>query len=496
MLRIERIIKCLFGSKSNFYQTMLTTNVARLRLALIACQCLSNMLSNHYNFNSRTKLITLICEVICNKKHATPAMRTVCGNALINLFKVDRLGEVSLEVVNVLSKLIIRNDFRVSPLVFNSFCYLELAELANESAGMCKASENGGKKAKRELLSRTERKRNKKMKLLENQLLEAEAVESSQKRQTFKAEIHKKLFSIYFHYLKRCQEVAHLNSSNDESYIEQHFRPLFSFILKGVAKYSMYLNDNFVYNLIDSLRSLINIDTNTKKQIVTWLTSTERLQTIETIFTILSSAKNLLTIDFHTLYLILFQLCSDPAVYTKSMIPLINCLKEMLLKRFKVVSLTRLISFSNRLLLMCCYLSTPETIATLTIVRLIFQQNPTIFERLIDMEEVEHNTRNTLELLNTDPDNNSGGENSNAIYNLNLIIDGHYDPYVRYYAYTIMEHFRNVSNGRGGMFGTGVKYSKQNQLNQDICSMIITNGDAKFLYKYFNTMPLHKFLVR
>lgn len=477
--RIERIIKCSIGTKSNFYKTMLTTNEARMRLAAVACQCLCSLLAHHYNFNSRSKVITLICEVMCSKKHATPAMRAECSEALINLFKQDRLGEVSLETVQILSKLISQNDFRISPLAFRAFQFLDLSVLATESTDQSVGKPKGGK-IERSKLSRTERKRNKKMKQLENQLLETEAVESREKQYRWRVETHKQLFAIYFHYLKRCQEVVTANSANDESYVQVHFRPLFALVLSGVLKFSLYLNDSIIYELIDLLRKLIS---DAKFQ-SSWLTSTERLLTLQTIFHILSFSKNLLSIDFHSFYQNLFQFCSTPEVYRDSMQPLLACLREMILKRIREVSLTRLVSFADRLVLLAGHLSPPEALATLTIVRLMFQANPIIFDRLFNMDEIERPTRaSQTKDLCMDPDATVGNE-LNSIYNFNLLIESYHDPYVRFLAQTILHHFKSVAKGGAvAMFGSNAKVKN---LNLDLCHLLTSVQDPKIVYRHFH----------
>ena len=356
--RLERIINAELdtSSKSNFYKVMLTTGKARRKLAYVACFCLSDLLLHHYNFNYRLEVITNLTKVLCNTSRVDEFMRDICAKAIHRLFKSDTLGEASLEAINMISEFVVKKNYRVSPLVFKTFLALNLRELAsdntdnnNNQAKLVKGK--GAPKKDRKLMSRKERKRAKHFGKLEKEMLEADAVESNEKRHSHKVEIHKKIFALYFRFVKRCLDVNSLSSEQEIRDFDRWYRPLFPALFQGMAQYSVFLNDVFIYELIEALLKLIQGDKLKGEQQISQcrLSSTERLCCLKTISQILTLSGNLLTIDFQVPYIILYELCTDPIVIYESMSMLLQCIDEMILKRFKQLSLKRVISLVQRL---------------------------------------------------------------------------------------------------------------------------------------------------
>lgn len=360
--RLQRMVSAELdnSNKYNFYKVMLTTGKARRKLALVACFCLSELLSRHYNFNCRSEVIRSLAQVLCNTSRADDEMREICGKAFNRLFKEDTLGEASLEAVNIISEFIVKQNFRVSPHVFRTFLSLNLRELAsdenNNAPSFGKSAKNSAEPKKdRKMMSRKERKRAKHFSKLEKELLEAEAVESTEKRHSHKTEIHTKLFALYFRFVKRCLEVNLLASDQEVRDFDQWYRPLFPALFHGMAQYSVFLNDVYIYELINHLLKLIQGDKlNGDHQAKCRLSSTERLCCLKTISQILTLSGNLLTIDFQVPYIILYELCTDPTVIYESMTMLLECIDEMILKRFKQLSLKRVVSLVQRFVPILC----------------------------------------------------------------------------------------------------------------------------------------------
>lgn len=350
--RLQRMISAELdnSSKSNFYKVMLTTGKARRKLALVACFCLTELLSRHYNFNCRTEVNRNLAKVLCNTSRADDEMREICGKAFNRLFKEDTLGEASLETINIISEFIVKQNFRVSPHVFKTFLSLNLRELASDQDSLSKSSnKSAAPKKDRKLMSRKERKRAKHFSKLEKELLEAEAVESNEKRHLHKTEIHTKLFALYFRFVKRCLDVNLLASEQEVRDFDQWYRPLFPALFQGMALFSVFLNDVYIYELINTLLKLIQGDKlKGDQQARCRLSSTERLCCLKTISQILTLSGNLLTIDFQVPYVILYELCTDPTVIYESMGMLLECIDEMIIKRFKQLSLKRIVSLIQR----------------------------------------------------------------------------------------------------------------------------------------------------
>lgn len=342
--------------RSNFYHVMLTTRKARSRLTLIACHCLSQLVQLHYNFNDRDSLIDMLAHVLCNTSRASNEMRLSVSKAFIKLFQMDTLGEASLCAVQSIQKLILKYNFRVHPIVLKTFLFLNLRELVSPSNSDLRANKSSKPKKDRKKMSRNERKRNKHFSKLEKEMLETEAVEDRAKCYQFKMEIHKHICSIYFRFLKRCIEVttgAVSSTDGEVTDFNKWYRPLFDSLLAGVSKYSVYLNEDYIYTLIDTIRKLIQHgteeDENSICGTIIALSATERLHCLRTIFKITSNAGNFIQIDFEHLYRTLFELCGDPVVVNESLVPLLQCIEVMILKRIKLINVKRLLSFVQRL---------------------------------------------------------------------------------------------------------------------------------------------------
>lgn len=353
--RLQRMVNAELdtSTKSNFYKVMLTTKKARSKLAYVACYCFAELLAHHYNFNCRSEVISHLAKVLCNTSRADDFMHNIAGKAFNRLFKADTLGDASLEAVTIISDLVTKQNFRVSPLVFRTLLGLNLRELATENDPKNASQVAKGKRAPkkdRKVMSRKERKRAKHFSKLENELLEAEAVESSEKRHSHKTDIHTKLFALYFRFVKRCLDVNVLASEQEIRDFALWYRPLFPFLFQGVAQFSVYLNDVYIYELIGYLLKLIQGDrVRGEEKTICRLSSAERLCCLKTISQILTLSDNLLTIDFQVPYIILYELCTDPIVIYESMEMLLECIEEMILKRFKQLSLKRVVSLIQRL---------------------------------------------------------------------------------------------------------------------------------------------------
>ena len=71
--------------------------------AVAAMTGLGQLLNSHPNFNFRSNVLKLVVE---RAGTPNPALRTACVNALRQLFKTDQQGEVALEAVTLVAKLV------------------------------------------------------------------------------------------------------------------------------------------------------------------------------------------------------------------------------------------------------------------------------------------------------------------------------------------------------------------------------------------------------
>lgn len=249
-------------------------------------------------------------------------------------------------------------------------------------------------------MSKAERKKAKETGKQNQQLLEAEATEGREKRFKFKREIHKQVSALYFRFLKRCLEVAQtgkLLSAEDSEAIDfnRWYRPLFRTLLEGLVIFSMYLNEDVIYNLIDLIRKLIDYsqvadqDEEDNSSVIK-LKAREQLYCLRTIFGIITTttAGNFISIDFEQLYQLLYRLVSDVHVVENESLAVLRALETMVLKRLKQINHKRVLAFVKRIVLLLPALAnSTATVSLLQMVKRICQLSPLVGEHLFDEDD-------------------------------------------------------------------------------------------------------------
>lgn len=491
--RLVRIIDSEFSPierRSNFYRIMLKTSSAKRNLVHSACFCFSELLSSHYNFNYRSEVIRAIVRVLCNTNRSDEMMRKICFHALTNFFKVDKLGDASSEAIVIISEYVKKQNFRVSPAVFQIFISLNFQELSSENSRQLNSSSIRSKVAKkdRKQMSRKERKQSKHYGKLEKELLEAEAVEDRTKRYSFKLSIHKQIFELYFRFVKRCLEIDSLSNDMESNDFNQWYRPLFVPLFDGMAKHSIYLNEDYINELINMLLKMIDSESSEDRSS---LSTNERLCCLKTITQILNQTENLLQLDYENQYSILYQICMDPSAIEHSIDMLLQCIDEMIIKRFKTCPMRRINSFIQRLILVSLYVSSPVAASLLAVVKRLLQQHQFAIDTLfgdIDADIDQWVGMEKLSELNQNLDLNINVRESNSIIVLNRLIASHCNPHVRMLAYSIITHF-STERGKFQCISENNsihKFINEHSLSMDFCCKILRSNSPIQVYNLVN----------
>lgn len=187
-------------------------------MAETAIKCACQLLLAHPHFNFRSNLLVLIVTRLSSLKF-TPASK-LCADALISLFREDPSGEVSLDAVRILTKMIKSRSYVVHEEVVKVFFHLRLREelhgvkmdvdgrIERPSSNQT-SSEAPGKKRKKgkaaapgQYQSKRQRKISKEQKAIDREMHEAEAEYSREERQRMHNETLKLVFVVYFRILK------------------------------------------------------------------------------------------------------------------------------------------------------------------------------------------------------------------------------------------------------------------------------------------------------
>ncbi|XP_028414221.1 nucleolar complex protein 3 homolog [Dendronephthya gigantea] len=320
-------------------------------LPMIALQCLCDLLKNVPHFNFRTNIMAVLVPKM-NDQSTHGEISSLCCETVQSIFKTDSVGEISLEIVQLINKLVKNQSFKVKPCVLETFISLRLhdAELGGKGKENEQRPKSGNKmeKMKKKKMSKNDRKRQKELKKIERELQEAEAVEGKEKSRRMQTEIIKLVFSIYFRVLK----------SADVS-------PLLAPVLAGLSKFTHLINIDFFGDLMIVLKNLVTSED---------ISSRNKLHCILTAFKILSGQGEALNIDPQTFYCHLYSTLLDIDKAGDIKIAL-DCLDVMVNKRRKQVSIQRLLSYIKRLCTVSLYQSTSTSLALLSFARSFLQMN-------------------------------------------------------------------------------------------------------------------------
>jgi nucleolar complex protein 3 len=217
---------------------------ASLGSTAIACACALLNAVPHFNF--RGDLLEILVGKLSVRKVDDDFVK--CRETIENLFRTDEDGTPSLNAVSLVTKMMKARGYRVDESVLNTFLHLRLL-----SEFSWKASQNhidkpkgdegqfNGKKPKekREFRTKKLRKLMKEQKVIEKEMVQADATVSHEERDKMQSETLKLVFVTYFRILK-------IRSPN-----------LMGAVLEGLARYAHLINQDFFGDLLEALKDLI-----------------------------------------------------------------------------------------------------------------------------------------------------------------------------------------------------------------------------------------------
>ncbi|KAG2132483.1 nucleolar complex-associated protein-domain-containing protein [Suillus bovinus] len=234
----------------NYLRSLEAELKAKSELAEVALRCMCTLATEVTHFNFRTNLIT--CIVARLSKKSWDEASDLCMNTLISVFREDQTGAPSLEVVQLLNRMIKERHFNVHPEVLTCLLHLRLKTELNvrasdsrvdknmQSKGKAAARRAKGKPTEQPHLSKKAQKALKERKEIEREMRDAEAEVDKEERANTHTETLKLLFVLYFRILK------HPRST-----------PLLPAALRGISKFAHLINIDFFKDLMQVLKDLI-----------------------------------------------------------------------------------------------------------------------------------------------------------------------------------------------------------------------------------------------
>ncbi|KAI4212145.1 MAG: hypothetical protein LQ351_005175 [Letrouitia transgressa] len=219
-------------------------------IASVAISCASNLLLKVPHFNFRSELLKILIDRVSSNRRDLDHLK--CVSTLETLFRDDEDGNPSLDGVSQLAKMIKARDYRVDESVLNTFLHLRLLSEFTSKGSQNRidryqgaASKISGidgktpKAAKKQFLTKKQRKLLREQKAVEKEFKEADAIVGYEERDRLQAETLKIVFVTYFRILKA--RVPHL----------------MGVVLEGLAKYAHLINQDFFADLLEALRDLV-----------------------------------------------------------------------------------------------------------------------------------------------------------------------------------------------------------------------------------------------
>ncbi|XP_076438020.1 nucleolar complex protein 3 homolog [Babylonia areolata] len=308
-------------------------------LMVIAVQCLCSLLTTHPHFNYRSDVVTLLVPYMNHKN--SQVSDTVC-QAAKRIFVSDKSGEVTLEVVRAIAKLVKSRKFKVQAKVVETLLCLRIKEVNTEQT---EGSKKMKRKEKFQKLSRRERKKLKQTEELEQELKETKATQDKELRLKMHTQIVETMFTMFFNVLK-----------------QEEKSPLLPVVLEGLAKFTHLISVDFFHDLYAVFNKLIEFGE---------LTQVEVLHCVQTAFRILSGQGSALNIDpmkFYThLYSAILGVHAGSSPDDAAII--LDTVDAAIIRRKKQVTQQRVLAFIKRLSAMCLHQLPPSSAAYLAIAR-------------------------------------------------------------------------------------------------------------------------------
>jgi nucleolar complex protein 3 len=323
------------------------TDAAAKSLRVIAIRCLCELLTSHPHFNYRSNIIALVVPFLAKRDAQLSDMVIEC---IRQLFAEDKAGDVTLEVVRLIGRVIKAKKFAVHPKVLATFLSLKVKEVAKSGE-----EEEKPRKMTRDerfkQFSKRERKRQKQMAHLEKELQDAAVEDNTKRRLRLNTEIINTVFLTYFRILKTGRR-----------------SPLLSVVLEGLSKFAHLINVSFFDDLFAVMTDLVDSGE---------LKYRESLHCIQTAFSLLSGLGASLNIDpmrfYSHLYRTLFHLHAGQSSVD---LPIaLQCLDILIGRRRRQVPPPRVLAFVKRLSTLALQMNCHGSLALLALIKNIMAEH-------------------------------------------------------------------------------------------------------------------------
>lgn len=210
------------------------------QMAQLATKAACELAASFKHFNYRPDVLILLIRRICKPSPRNDPVFGLCIKTLETLLNDDDVGDISFDVVRLLTKTLRSRKYRVDESVVNVFLSLQIISDYDPNATEEERAEKMKlKKKDRVHISKKERKARKERKLIEEEMRKAEQKVSEEERERFQAEILKMMMRTYLDILK--EKPSNLMAS----------------VLEGLAKIGHMANFDLLGDFLEVFREII-----------------------------------------------------------------------------------------------------------------------------------------------------------------------------------------------------------------------------------------------
>lgn len=173
-----------------------------IALAILAIQCLCEMLLSQPYFNFSTNIGQLLVSFI---NYGNEVVRKKINETFVKLFKTDKRLDLTRHIVSHINHLVKKKSNFVHVEVISCLTSLQIKNINVDAEKEAELKQKRMEQHKSRLISmsKRERKRKKKLADLEKEMMETQAEENKQSKNSKLTDISKLAFTIYFRILKQ-----------------------------------------------------------------------------------------------------------------------------------------------------------------------------------------------------------------------------------------------------------------------------------------------------
>ncbi|KAI9010651.1 nucleolar complex-associated protein-domain-containing protein [Hyaloraphidium curvatum] len=216
--------------------------------AVVAVRCQTALLISLPHFNYRSELLHSVVARMA-REDGTSIGASSCA-AIVQLFENDVSGEVSLEAVKAIAKMVKERHFRVGRRVLDTFLHLKLDAARRKGEKDDSVAEKKPASKPKVHVSKFQRKMAKQQKEVERTLKEAEAEVSMEEKAKQQTETLKHVFLAYFRVLRACRD------RKIAFWTDTLGMDLVLSTLDGLSRYTHMIDVDFFTDLLGTLKDM------------------------------------------------------------------------------------------------------------------------------------------------------------------------------------------------------------------------------------------------